>query len=214
MGSVLRNKTWAVLAATVLLASLWLYGIGMKERGEADHSPLQIKKERSPVSAQADPQFGAPPDALREPIRPDEAHEGMGDPSSGSPIPETMAASHLDPTRTPAEWKTEFADVPWEELLEQAEEITEFITEQTGEELDRRMNAGTFVVISMDGTVSGLATGDDRLITGLDRVMTHQNGEVRRFQIPRSQYPDLYALADKADWMRMTAVRLKYARGH
>ena len=128
-----------------------------------------------------------------------------------TPDPGVSGVGFSGPTRTPVEWEAEFADVGWQQLLVEAEAVTEFITEQAKEELDRRIDSGAFVVISTDGRVSGLSTGDDRLITGLDRVMILHSGEVRRYQVPRTQYPDLYVLAEKADWMWMTAARRRSA---
>ena len=78
-----------------------------------------------------------------------------------------------------------------------------YIKEQARDELKRMLEGGEYEVISNSGSVNGLTSGPDRLITGLDLVRIMHDGEVQRYQVSKEQFPDLYALADKAQWMEM-----------
>lgn len=210
MSSSIRTGLGAAVVAGILLALWFVHERGPVAGDEGGHTPLQVPERRSGGELVEAEHATTLPTASRDTAVRSEVSDPTGGPASLPEPPGEPLDGYLKPSRTPEEWRVEFEGAGWEELLEKADAITEFITEQTREELDRRMNAGTFRVISTDGKVSGLASGEDRLITGLDRVMILESGEVRRFQVPREHYPDLYTLADKANWLRDTAFRLRY----
>lgn len=121
-----------------------------------------------------------------------------GEAPAGSSPPDLF-----DVSGTASDWEREYAPLGWRELREQSDEIMGYIKEQARDELKRMLEGGEYEVISNSGSVNGLTSGPDRLITGLDLVRIMHDGEVQRYQVSKEQFPDLYALADKAQWMEM-----------
>lgn len=106
----------------------------------------------------------------------------------------------MEASGSPESWAVEYANAGWEELLKEADEITAYIEPLTREELARRYEVGEFELLSTNGRMPGNGPGP-QVLPGVEWVAFDAAGGIRRYRVPESQYPDLYALARKGAWL-------------
>ncbi|MFT7542836.1 MAG: hypothetical protein ACI9K5_003818 [Gammaproteobacteria bacterium] len=208
--STMRQIALGVTLAIALTAAL----VVMRDDGLTENEQAEV-----PVSQQDGTDSSQSPGievASLEPLqaqRTDLSGEGRSsDPSLTSTAEDALgpevggSPEYNEANGTAEDWKLEIEGVEWLEIQKQSDKIMLYIKAQASEDLARRRANGEFEVISTDGSVVGLGTGPDRLITGLDEVVFKYGGEVQRYQVPRDQYPELYALADKALWLQTQSI--------
>lgn len=206
-----------VVYCSVLALALGIAYVGMRAVGGADSQV--VIHGLHPDRGDSRPSFRAAsgtPSVYRvaisgeEPIPPTAPVDAPED-VRGRGLDSEAVPEYLEATGTPDEWTGELEGVGWREMQRQSDEIVLYVTDQASEELARRRANGIFEVISTDGSVSGLTAGPNRLVTGLDVVEIKYGGEVRRYQVPRAEYPELYALSDKAQWLHLHSSMKKAA---
>lgn len=115
---------------------------------------------------------------------------------------------------SPEIWALEYEGVDWEQLLAEADQISDYITAQTGEELRRMYEEGESRLLATDGVRRLDAARPNDQLPSVGFVSIDQQGQVRRYEVPEYLYPDLYALARKEYWLRLRGLRGQAMEGH
>ena len=105
----------------------------------------------------------------------------------------------------PETWAASYEAVPGARMLKEAEKITDYLKEQTAEELRRLREEGEFEVVSTGRVYIG-SDEYNEFYPGMDVLITDYGRTTRRYRVSEERYPDLWHLAKKAKWLQTNGI--------
>jgi len=204
-----RSSALAISLLILVIGTWWVASLG-RDSGEAglDSPGLARGQSTHDTDGRGLVEVSELPAAVRDPERLGERSDQTSAELSEFADADSQSGGEgqspvFDASGGVSEWERRFEGWDWTSMRQRSFEIMDYIKTEAKDELDRLVRAGEYQVVSTTGAVSGLASGSDRLITGLDLLKFEHGGEVQRYRVPKTEYPDLYALADKAHWLEM-----------
>jgi len=124
----------------------------------------------------------------------------------------------MDTSGAPDIWEVKYADVSWRQMRIEADLITDYIEPLTREVLEQLWQNDDYIVLPLTRRANikeGEWWDDGDFLPGLELQVGMSDGEKRRYRVPEAQYPELYKLARKGQWLRNRSLsKEKNSRPH
>jgi hypothetical protein len=174
-------------------------GLSPQPRGDASDTPvLATEFETVPLGTGA----RAPLPAVPE-VSDVETVEPKGEEQDKVPLP-----AFMDSSGSPETWGSKYAEMSWRQIQIEADQITAYIEPLTEDVLARLWRDDEYEVLPLviaTKIEDGEWWDDSLFLPGLEIQIGMPDGEKRRYRVPEDQYPDLYMLGRKGQWLRSAA---------